>query len=549
MKQEKSEPKLINRMSWQQVDVLMIHLIRRMSVFLQARGRLEPHHLYLDSEINHRITWHCVLNYYETHGQLPVKEVLEGYVATYLKNTDQAMVEKIDKDNETFFDLAFNVVDISAWTDDDGLKHLRTFLGERAIIDPLKAEIDALAGQTIPEDLLGFIRGLSNKMDSVLTASGNPVSDLILDTTHIPDAFSGHKPCGVAFIDDLLGKGRGPANGSVGAILGVLKSFKSTLARQLSISVLRRELAEQYERAKKGEVYVPKEVYLIGYEQSRAEMLALTYSYAAKICDKHIHLEQADWLTKLSTSAIPESMHEYERGMPSPNHQPEGELERFQRHVLPLGKLWHLVDMSGSTVAKVGNGYLDEIVAYIDRKQCERQHPIGWIIIDYAALMIRRFLRAKGAQEDRLREHYVASIADDCRFALVNRYRCNVMILHQFNAETNRKGSSHRASHASSAGGGMFAENLSYCLNLTKDEGRNLSILRASAIRHEAVSDDAIILSHNPFYQELTPVNEEYCIDPTTKHIIDKVAASIFHGDKFKDKDKPAKITGARVLG
>jgi hypothetical protein len=512
-------PGVAPRLSFRERDLLMTYLVRVPAVFLKAVGLLDEGHFTAPEEAGHRLIWASLVALHAELGAPAGPELIEA--ATYGRLEAAAgapgLVGRSGEADVVAAELAFFFawaweVNLDRLPETHGLGLLQRFLDEREVVDPwLKTARELAAGHVVPADVPDLVKGLVHRSERVRAVAAEPVGDLLPSAWEAADVYEA-RPTAVDFFDKMVGGGL--AARQVYGLLGALSSGKTRLAMQLSIAVAKQELS----RAREDAAYVPGHVYYVGYEQPKYEVRRLAISAAANIPLARVNPAKPGWYEGLSTARDKATLQAYERAA----QMTLGERERFDTEAAPLSSLWHVVDMSGTDprAAKAGQGGIEEIAAYLEGQRRRGDTRVALVVIDYALLMARRYCLAKGLDVTKAMRMRINMAGDEARMLLGGRFDCPVLLLHQLSGEANGRSPGARVGHSDAAEGKLFAENLTYCLELgVKDEEANCVTLRASKCRLSATPPEPRLLTYTEACR-FDPADHRFCVDPTSRRIV-----------------------------
>ena len=508
------------RIAFDEVDILLVYLLRSPSHFLQAKILLRPEHFLHDYELGRRAIWRQACAYYDMYQDFPSRPVLEVSVLADLDAEQMMELQGVRQDD----------VDMTKLPDAYGFDLMRRFLHERDVLEPARAMFASL-GSRVPVSMPDIVKALTARMHSVETIGLETTASLVPTELPSEDSLS-VLPTGIDFLDIPMGGGRRRRE-TIG-LLGALGSGKSTIGVQASVSAAKYELAA----SRLDPTYEPEVSFFVTYEQPKLEIQRKAIACSARIALKRLHMN-GSWLDRLSTCHRPDTIESYERNLVTCRNQTMGELERYYADTVPLDRLWRVVDLSGSKEnPRAGYGYVDEICAALEREKRKGVKRFGLVVIDYAMLMCRNYCRDRGWDETKKMRILVNAVGDDCRRTIAVNFDCTVLLLHQLSGESNTLSPTARLSHGNSAEGKMFGENQSYCFELgVKDESQNCVLFRTSKTRHtESVAEPAI-LRYSPW--STLEWDQTLEVDHTARRIVSSGLVNRF-GATEESRPRPA---------
>lgn len=506
---QRAEPQTLvqSRMSFDEKETLMIYLLRNPGVFLEARQVLTPEHFSEPYEIIWAVAWRSVLDLYEQFSALPPREVIETDSLARIENHPGAIPQNGVDELRSFFQYVFDVdmVPLDSYFE-YGFTLLQNFLKERHWIDPLRSFMAGL-GNSNPVDLPVIMSDYQSRLISIQGMRNTTMEDLIPDDWE-PDILT-KLSTGLEFLDQPMGGGW--ANEEVYGLLGTFGSGKTMLACNIASEAAMTFLQEAQARSA-----LPRHVHYFTYETPPNDIRKRTISYLARI--KLDHLDLGRWSSTLSRSG---TRHPYEANL-FPNN-PDGEWERLQA-IMPVKNIMHIHNMTGPrNNPRAGSGWIDEIHAELDKSVRRYNITPGLVIIDYALVCCRRYIRAKGWDVDRKLRHLAGEFGDECRRLIAQQFNCGVWVLNQLSGVANRRASGARLSHADSAEATNFAENLWYAFCLgNKDREHGCSVIDATKTRRSAGSAQPAIVQLQGDMARFVRVDDRYMIDRATSKIVTK---------------------------
>jgi hypothetical protein len=187
---------------------------------------------------------------------------------------------------------------------------------------------------------------------------------------------------GMDFLDTPMGGGA--ADGEVYGILGTYGSGKTMLAG----GIVAEGAVRAVNRARETGL-APRHTFYFTYETPPDDIRKRVWAYLA-----NIRLDNLNALPYVQTLSRAGRRHPYEEQLfPT---DPRGEWERFE-DTAHLRRLIHIADMRGPRHnPKAGSGGVDEIAAELTKFQSRYGATPKIVVIDYALVCVRRYIKARG---------------------------------------------------------------------------------------------------------------------------------------------------------
>jgi hypothetical protein len=455
-------------MSPDELEELLVHIIRVASVYAEARRFLEGDEWDLHAERHYRIMLDGLFKLGDsklyTLGEIPYTavhiEVGRALDDDPMLRDARGLVSDIvgrPTDPDPYNGLlyhAYKVVKDEDLNDKYGIDLLKRFLKERQTLDGIRRVIDSAGGRNVT----GFGAYLSKitLRDQAIEAIGSDPFHVMLPADWVPTTIE-TTPLGIKWADDLTG---GQAPGDVNAILGPFGGGKTLFAIQLAVE--RAKLCMAWHVAGDAGHGRLKRVIFVSYEEDvDRDVRPRVMSCAAKI--KKVTLESLKSLDQLSRKGqlLAYELAMYETMKVTDPELMDGEYERLMKADAQIGANLHMMDMRK---AGRGTGWIPELAAYIERQQQQHDWAIDTIIIDYTKIMCRRHLKAQDKDPDRHLRHLINETPMTAKTDLAERFGCTVWLLQQLSGDANRRSPAAQLSHADAGEARDFAENLANCL-------------------------------------------------------------------------------------
>lgn len=527
-------PEVTPRLSVDDIEMMLLHIIRLPNLFIQARNQLKPEHFDNRVEIEYAVLWRAVLTVSsKSANKLPENGAVRRLSAEIKRmlniNPDLLITEQledlIDNDNG-FVPWIYSVAENELF-ETEGRTLLETFLRERTVIDPLKQFINDI-GDANPININNMLNSIKEQQLKIQTVRKDPIQVALPDNWEIkPIELT---PIHVPFLDAYMG---GQANGEAYGILGPTGVGKTTLGIMIAVEGA---LYQQIIAPSDSEM---RHWYFFTFESSvDPEIRSRVISYAAKI-DRNVLMKGE----KLSTS---DTLKKYElerwRDNLKAGQKMPGETERYEAVKPKLQRNLWLVDMSGSDPdnPSVGSGGVEEIADLL-AMEADKGKRIGGVVIDYVGIAVKRQLDAAGIAYDQLR-HYVGGYGDKVRRLISAQFKCPAWLLHQFTGEVNKRAPTAKMHHADAAEAKNFADNLWYCFNLGTKSNENVCQMTCTKERRSFSNGHAPLIKIDGAVCAMLPADELYTISGNQivpKNFAEKVVSAIPIAIK-KNRPNPA---------
>jgi hypothetical protein len=424
---------------------------------------------------------------------------------------------------------------------DYGHAILRRFLNERAVLNPLKNILMQSRDGAFAADMGDILQQTVDRSQRISALNANPVGSVAMpDIGNYVNTPVQYNKTGLPFVDEWI---NGTRDGDCNGLIGPYQAGKSTLLRQLAIA-----RAEQCvnEAALTGQP--PKLVFFFSYEEPIDK-----FKYSVWACASHIPRSRLEELADYREFSTDDKLEPYEQqyymnlqqtatGSPTEQTVILGEQSRWELAQSWMNKSLMLCDMSGSNPQLgfgVGSGYVDELVGVIEMNLLERQALCGGVYIDYAGIMVRRYLAAHSVDDDRNRRTKLSSISDQLRQQVAERYNCTVWLAHQVSGEANKKSPTTPLHHADAGESRSLAENMAVCGCLSnKCTETGCTILNWSKVRYAFKPERPPIIQIDGTFSRMIDVRDKYMINSAKKKFVSKKEGEILHGDVEQAKTK-----------
>lgn len=479
-------PETRDRLKFDQLDMMQIFTLRHPTLFLEAIRELKPEHFNVGGEQVRRLVWAKAVYLFGKYGTMPGPQVLETEVLAAMDADTDLFTHDNREEAVSLIGTAFEmepgfIAGNTAWARD----LLVNFLMERMVHAPLKGLMEKTGEAMVLANPLATLERLKTTYTRI-AALGTSAASKLLPPGWKPQT-TRYISTGIPWLDPIMGGGTNA--GKVYGIFGPFGSFKTGFGVQVAVAgaQVRWEIAQATGEPPRLSVYV---VYEGGEDEIRIRALAT----AAKMPKKHV----VDHFLSDEPLSTFDSWKPYEVERRQQMQNPElmmPEVQRLEDGVLRTDN-FRILDFSGSQAnPHAGQGYIPEIVSALDRLRQDTGLEIGLVVIDYAKLMVRRYMRANGIKPEQTR-FFMGDIPDTIRREVGERFGCAVWILQQLNTSANKKAAGSAQHHADSSEAGDFGENLWYCFTLSavnKAQGHTIQLNATKTRDTEGLSEPLVV--------------------------------------------------------
>jgi len=397
---------------------------------------------------------------------------------------------------------------------------LREFLEERTVVAPLRYFMESAGPNLLPENFDNFLDGINEQRSRVRSMQDMPLVESAPDLNQQLTPSAVKHLTGVPFIDGPLG---GMREGDTNGIIGVTGAGKSTLGAHMAVDMAKNSWDRASETRKK-----PGMVVFFTYEEEAKKMYPRIWSAAFKIRRNKLEdmTKPADTLTTRA------NMEEYERRLSEKEGGGLCEQERWQVGRHWLNQCFKLFDMSGSgEYPNAGAGYIAEMAACLEWLVGQTGNPIRAIVVDYAGLVCKRYMRINNIDDSRLR-NFLSSFGDEVRREISERFACTSWILHQIAAQEGTRRPTKLLHHSMASESKAFAENMAVCGCIgTPDQATGVRMLNWSKVRYTQQDQvPPVPIRINDQFAIMEDMSARFEIDPTTQRFIDRNDTTQFQG-------------------
>jgi hypothetical protein len=328
------------------------------------------------------------------------------------------------------------------------------------------------------------------------------------------------------FIDSRLG---GQRVGDVNVLLGPTGGGKSTTALDLAVCCAQ----QSWNDCNFGQTN-PAPVIFFSVEEEAVKLRPRVQSNWFRIPRSFLEGDM-DW-NAFSTA---DNLKPYEREMQAGQPRQLGERERYMLHAEACDRTLHMLDLSGSDAfPEVGGGYIPELAAYVDRIVSQAGVPPKAIIVDYAGLLVERFMDQKHADPDRSLQYGLRRFADTFKKLILSRFPTTAWILQQLKGAAAEYPASKLLTHADCGACKDFAVNAAAALIIgTADQATGCRFVNFSKTRY--VDNSSIrpaIVQIDRQFANIVDVTDQYDCDRASRQFLPRQASRALGGaDRFID--------------
>ncbi len=437
--------------------------------------------------------WDTAKNYYERHNTLPTPELLEiEFAGRY--------ADHINLPNQQRLLAEFLRLQHKAKVHLPSARYYKQLWFNKAKIMPQIARCERQDISQLPEVLERVTKQAYQYL---------PIQHKVVSTSELFTRQEDDKEVistGVPFVDALIGGGCKP--GEVATLLGATGSGKTTLGVQIATAVARQE----YFSGRNG-----KSVYF-SYEDTGQVIAERAIACAADIPRSRLRTITGPLGESLNTALEPQP-YELTR-FTGDRESLRGERERFEAAKKWLDDNLIIADFSGRT-GQVNTGChgIPEIVQFLERLNAD----IRFVIIDWAGLVVRRYLEAKNARDLQSAViHQLTMFCDNCHRLIAGPFKCPVLVIQQLAGRVNAKSPTTSLTNADAEGCKSFNVNAWHSFTLgTKD--RSTNVVRFDCIKTRSDKSYGYRLLYlDGDFGKFEDVSRDYVIEPRTKTIISR---------------------------
>ncbi len=496
----------------QQIEYCLLHIIRDPSLFEYARQHLKPTDFNPIAETRYALLWSAVLTAAANNdNKVPVGESAELILAgELLTKIDGSMGgEFTQQAADTAIDLLHWVCHMPAekLSPEYHKQLVQDLIIERTIISQISRDMKLASDVGRPVDIVESLNEYTQKLQAALI-DHSQAGQSAFPTEYKPKKLNKFST-GEQFLDAFMNGGQSP--GEVYVLLGPTGLGKTTIGVMLSVSTARVwNAAYLTEKVPKRKISC-----FFSWEQDLERLRHRFWAFAAKIDSTRLEM-YADEAATLSTTGQlePYELEEFADIIRAAGQQNvPGEAERLAAATRELNECVRIFDFSGTPEnPRAGEGGLDEVAATLN-ELVKAGHEIGVVVLDYANAAVRRMMSARNEDPANLR-HHLTNFCNDCRFKIGIPFQCPVWVFNQLNTESNRKAPTAKQHHSFASECGNFAENAWYAFVFsTKDPITNTCQLFCTKSRRSSGDKPPTILKIEGNFCRMRDVSELYTVD------------------------------------
>lgn len=499
------------------IEFLFIMCAGNAQLFTDAQRLLEPQHFDGPQETPLRITWEAMRRSFATTRAFSF-EALDHYAREYLAEnptelhllSEEAFHILFRNDNQgLLYAIAYPDIPISEPNLLLARSHMQRLANERTVVNHLRRILDPNK-PGVPE-IGDALRVVSERADSIKVLNQIPIVDMTPAFGSPVKPAAEYTPTGMSVIDSRFG---GQRVGDVNGILGSTGSGKTTFLLHLAVCCARQSWLESQTT---GKPVAP--VLFFSAEESAEKLRPRLWSNWYSIPRGSLE-GQCNW-ESFSTAG---NLRPYELEMQAGQPRQLSEYERYVMGSEELKQTFYMLDISGSeNYPEAGKGYIPEIGSYVDRitQQCGVAPKA--IFIDYAGLLVERWMDMSNMAADKAYQYGLKRFGDKCRLEITERYRTTMWVLQQLKGDSADYSPTKELTHADTGACKDFATNLAMCGilgNPDKNTGCRVMHFPKTRYKPDGATVPKAILKIHPLFSRMVDVTSQYSIDIGTRQIL-----------------------------
>lgn len=404
---------------------------------------------------------------------------------------------------------------------------LRRFLNVRAIKAELQTLVNSADPESAPVDPVSIL--------DMFQAQAQKIQHLgatVTNAAHMPE-FGGAielppaaTPTGVRWLDEFIG---GIRDRDLIGLLGPYSGGKTTMLISATA-----QIAQMFYNTEQNKVAV-----FVSYEDEAEKVRPLIWSAFGHIDRNLFGRGVAPW-DSLSTSA---NLKPYDSLLPENRNGQVvlGERERWDAARQWCNDYFHYLDFAASREnSDVGRGGLAEVVVALQQIVENTGKQIGFLAIDYAGLMLERYIAAARNAQSSDYSRYLSLLPNALRQHIANEFNCPILLAHQLAADKSNDPPGKYMHHTNAKGSKGFAENLHSCACIgARDEDSRVSTIHWSKIRAFVPPSAKGLVQISPYYVGVDLVSDDYYVDAMTNRIVRRGDIGSFGGAPAPATQRP----------
>lgn len=404
---------------------------------------------------------------------------------------------------------------------------LRRFLNVRSIKAELQTLVNSADPESAPLDPVSILDMFHVKAQKIQHLGATATN-----AAHMPE-FGAHielppvaEPTGVRWLDEFIGGIR--ARDLIG-LLGPYSGGKTTMLISATA-----QIAQMFYNTQQNKVAV-----FISYEDDAEKVRPLIWSAFGHI-DRDLFSRGVSPWDALSTTA---NLKPYDLLLPE-NRNGQiilGERERWDGARQWCNEYFHYLDFASSRDnSSVGKGGLSEVVVALQQIVESTGKQIGFLSIDYAGLMMERYIEAARNAQSSDYSRYLSLLPNALRQHIANEFNCSILLAHQIAAGMANELPGKYMHHTNAKGSKGFAENLHSCACVgQRDEDSRVSTVHWSKIRAFVPPSAKGLVQISPHYVGVNLVTDDYYVDVMTNRIVRRGDIGSFGGTSTPATQRP----------
>jgi len=507
------------RMSTDEVEFLVVYLLRSAQVFGAARGLLTPAHFRDDRHLG--TLWEVARDLIETRGhERLTQDGLRGAIRSHIESeVDTLSRRDIDQllagENGPlgakmgFLPYAFEPAREAELDGAEGLALLERFLEERKDTGDREAvavPVSRASGRAHAPDSTWDDRDGAEADPGDFSALVNP--------SRTVETFS----TGCAIFDRSFG---GQAGGEVYGFIAPIGAGKTTVGNQLAVATAR-VLARTAATGDEGLGHS----YFFSYEDTLDRHALRSLYFAAEIDRDGLRGMTEDAMSRRGKLKTYETERYRRAGLTDLADLP-GECERLDAARADLNRNFHLVDFNSPTAKGQGHRGVTEIASYLEREIKDHGRRPGMVVIDYCGKAVELECALFGGDLDRQFRGRVGAFPLQCRDLIARRFDVPVWINHQVRPGAIDQPANAELGDHDGAESRSFARDLNFLFAMAMpDPDHHIARLTvAKASRGRSGGTSQLVRLDGPLGR-IEPADKEFMFDPPSGRFVRHLATA-----------------------